>query len=426
MNAPVFWLGAIPGALLVYSRTEELGPALIAGLVAGAILAWITDIAWRVITAIAMVVVSLALLPVRQEIARTALDVGTTIIEEANRSQQPQSTQRSERTETRFLGYPLRAVNDCHLDVELVVRYQIHTGTWLTMGPYEIDGGSQTVPQYQGGAMVHTINPTVLLYARSQDNTASWTGEYSIGRYSMMAVNAERSEGHYVVTLACDTPAPPERQLVTRQGWLGVRILDVTERAANRLRLSGSPRGALVSIVNESGPSDGIVRHDDVILEFDGRPVPDSEGLSDMVRASRAGETVRLRVWRDRGIATLTVTLGDLGRAEAAGLLRHEDIETLDTIGLTVALMTQARRRQFSIQGDVRGVVVVDVIPGAPAADDGIVVGETIVEVSQITVMTPAEVTNRVDDARRAGRRSVLLLVSSPGGDPRFVAVSIE
>lgn len=48
-----------------------------------------------------------------------------------------------------------------------------------------------------------------------------------------------------------------------------------------------------------------------------------------------------------------------------------------------------------------------------------------IVEAGQEEVQTPDEVAEKVEAAREAGRKSVLLLVHS-GGDLRFIAVSLE
>src|SRR3546814_14361717 len=60
-----------------------------------------------------------------------------------------------------------------------------------------------------------------------------------------------------------------------QRGWLGVRIQNVTDELAEGLRLD-RPRGALVAAVTEGGPAqDAGIEQGDVILEFDGREVPE-------------------------------------------------------------------------------------------------------------------------------------------------------
>ena len=51
--------------------------------------------------------------------------------------------------------------------------------------------------------------------------------------------------------------------------------------------------------------------------------------------------------------------------------------------------------------------------------------GTLIVEVNQEKVTSPAEVAAKINEAKDAGRRSVLLLVDQ-GGDLRFVALRIK
>ena len=51
--------------------------------------------------------------------------------------------------------------------------------------------------------------------------------------------------------------------------------------------------------------------------------------------------------------------------------------------------------------------------------------GDIIVEAGQAPVTRIADLQTRIDEAREAGRKSLLLLIRREG-DPRFVALSIE
>lgn len=59
------------------------------------------------------------------------------------------------------------------------------------------------------------------------------------------------------------------------------------------------------------------------------------------------------------------------------------------------------------------------------ASEKGIRPGDVIVEVNQEKVGSPSDVTTQVEQARKAGRRSVLLLIDQ-SGDLRFIALRIE
>ncbi len=61
----------------------------------------------------------------------------------------------------------------------------------------------------------------------------------------------------------------------------------------------------------------------------------------------------------------------------------------------------------------------------SPAAEKGLKPGDVIVEVAQQEVKTPNQVTAKIDEARKSGRKSILLLVDR-AGDLRFVALRID
>ena len=81
--------------------------------------------------------------------------------------------------------------------------------------------------------------------------------------------------------------------------------------------------------------------------------------------------------------------------------------------------------KQFELEEGSEGVVVTDVENESAAQEKGLRPGTLIVEINQDKVSSPAEVAAKIDEARKAGRRSVLLLVDQ-AGDLRFVALKIK
>jgi serine protease Do len=69
-------------------------------------------------------------------------------------------------------------------------------------------------------------------------------------------------------------------------------------------------------------------------------------------------------------------------------------------------------------------VIVIGVNDGGIAAEKGIRPGDLIVEVSQEEVSDPGDIAKCIEEARKAGRKSVLLLVDGQAG-LRFVALRI-
>jgi serine protease Do len=83
-------------------------------------------------------------------------------------------------------------------------------------------------------------------------------------------------------------------------------------------------------------------------------------------------------------------------------------------------------RKQHKIKDKVNGVLITAVDPNSPAAEKHLQPGMVIAEVQQQAVKTAADLQARVDKLKKDGKRTVVLLVVSPDGDPSFVALSLQ
>ena len=212
----------------------------------------------------------------------------------------------------------------------------------------------------------------------------------------------------------------------TRRGWLGVRIQDVTPDLAEGLGLE-EVAGALVTDVPEGPAADGGMQAGDVILSFDGREVADTRELVRRVGNTEVGKEVRVRVFRDGQTETLRITLGRREEAEGAVPASVEITEPLtsEIMGLTISTITDELREQLGLGEDTEGLVVADVAEDSEAYEKGLRAGDVITEAGQEKVTALSDLETRVDAAREAGRKSLLLLVRR-NGDPRFVALSLD
>jgi serine protease Do len=209
----------------------------------------------------------------------------------------------------------------------------------------------------------------------------------------------------------------------TRRGWLGVRIQQVTDEIAESVGLQGGPRGALVAGVNEGGPADRArLQNGDIVLRFDGTEIREMRTLPRVVAETPIGKQVPVIVWRSGREQTLTATVGELPEEtqQAAATPGPQDrggrpVE-VPGIGIRVASITPELRERFNLSAEARGVVIVEVTPNSPAAERGIRAGDVVVEVQQEAVATPAELQERIDRARQAGRRNVLMLIEGQQG----------
>ena len=212
----------------------------------------------------------------------------------------------------------------------------------------------------------------------------------------------------------------------TRRGWIGIRVLEVSDALAASLGAE-DPAGVAVGSIIEGGPSDGgPLKEGDIILSFDGQPIDSPRDLPRFVAEGRVGDPVDVEIVRDGERMTVQVTPELLEEPEAVdeALADRPTAEgDADTPGLPVSLygMTLAElddngRALYQIDGGIEGVLITEVEEGSAAADEGLMPGMVIAEVGQDAVTTPQEVRSRIVELISQGRRSVSLMVAEPDG----------
>ncbi|MFN6925308.1 MAG: Do family serine endopeptidase [Tabrizicola sp.] len=214
----------------------------------------------------------------------------------------------------------------------------------------------------------------------------------------------------------------------TRRGWLGVRIQDVTPDVAEAMGLAEAS-GALVTDVPDGPAKAAGIMAGDVITRFDGQPVRDAGDLTRRVADAPIGEAVPVIVQRGGRTETLAVTLGRREEAEAATVPASgpapQEPGQMDLLGLTLAPLDNDMRDRLGIDASVEGLMVMAVDPASEAYTKGLREGDLITEAGQARVTRLKDLEDRIAEAREAGRQSILLLIRR-GGDPRFVALSIQ
>jgi serine protease Do len=151
---------------------------------------------------------------------------------------------------------------------------------------------------------------------------------------------------------------------VTR-GWLGAMIQDLDEDLAESFGYD-SADGVLIGDLVDNGPGQKAgLRAGDIVVQFDGQAVKSANELRNAVARTQPDKNVKLKVFREGELTTLTIEIGQL---EENSLQMGSSRETAADLGMSVGTLTSDEARQLGMQGDAAGVLVTNVEAGSLAA----------------------------------------------------------
>lgn len=202
------------------------------------------------------------------------------------------------------------------------------------------------------------------------------------------------------------------------RAYLGIMVQDVTPAIAQAMGLKDM-QGVLVGDVSPSGPAQksGIQRGD-VILEVNGKPMPDSRTLRMTISMMNPDTTVNLKLLRNGTPTDATVKLGELPTSQVQA--KTDDGGSQGALdGVTLQDLDANTAKQLGLPASAEGAVVSDISPSSPFAASGLRRGDLIQEVNHQSVKNVAQ----AEEAIRKSGSSVLLLVNRQG-NTMFIGIS--
>ncbi|MBI2277863.1 MAG: DegQ family serine endoprotease [Dechloromonas sp.] len=195
-----------------------------------------------------------------------------------------------------------------------------------------------------------------------------------------------------------------ERQIVAhgkvQRGRMGVTIQEIDQSLADSFGLK-KPGGALVNSVEKGSPAaQAGLEPGDVILAINGKEIFNSGELPAIVAGMSAGETVKLKIWRNSAAREIDVKIGSFSDPKLAA---NEPPETnKGRLGVAVRSLSPEEQRQAEVKG---GALVQNVT--GPAARAGIQPGDIIVSVNGEAVKGAEQLRALLS---KAGKRVALLV----------------
>jgi serine protease Do len=192
------------------------------------------------------------------------------------------------------------------------------------------------------------------------------------------------------------------------RAWIGVSIEELTPTKAKALGLAESAKGALVVGTVKGGPAEkaGIAK-EEVIVAYQGKPVPDAATFQNEVAMTPIGSRVKVTVLRGGKRQDFTIAVGDMN--DAAKALSAAATERL---GGSFRNPTAQETEKLGLDQKA-GVVIASVEMKGPLSQAGFEQGDIILQIDGQTVS---------DKESLAG----LVAVLSPGQQISVLAADLK
>lgn len=197
--------------------------------------------------------------------------------------------------------------------------------------------------------------------------------------------------------------------------WFGASLQAMTPEIAESLGLK-RPTGALVAGVASESPAEKAgVRVGDIVTAVDGRPVDDVEGFQYRFATRPLGGEAEVTLARDGKERTTRVALAAAPETPARDTRLLKGYSPF--AGATVANLSPAVAEEISLDGAMKGVVVMDAEEGSTAQQLGFQKGDVVREVNDAAVTSTGEL------ARLAAANPRYWMVTIERGGRTFTSV---
>jgi serine protease Do len=210
-------------------------------------------------------------------------------------------------------------------------------------------------------------------------------------------------------------PVPPSRMVTPPGSYLGVGIQELTPERAKALKLREETGVEITRVAADSPAEKAGLKSGDVVLQINGIKVDGLEESSRLVRETPAGHEVKLEIFRNGAMQTITARVAEHPRMPALpdGIgFRMPDVPRIiqglrsPMLGVEAESIDGQLAQYFGVS---EGVLVRTVMKGSAAEKAGVKAGDVILRVDETKVASPAEISARLRAAH--GKAIPLALV---------------
>lgn len=205
-----------------------------------------------------------------------------------------------------------------------------------------------------------------------------------------------------------------EKGSVSR-GFLGVSLQPIDRDLAEAFNLKKAEGALVVDVVEGSAADKAGLRQGDIITHVNGNEVKSPSNLRNDLMLLKPNTKVMLTVNRNGQILSIPVVLGTYGESTYSSSTTASQV-----LGLTVDNLTQDHIKSYGLQPADKGVIIMDVHTGSPAARIGLKPGMIVMAVNHKEVNNVKDFNEAIENI--GPNQRVLLLVKN-GSMVRFYSL---
>ncbi|MBU1077643.1 MAG: DegQ family serine endoprotease [Spirochaetes bacterium] len=170
------------------------------------------------------------------------------------------------------------------------------------------------------------------------------------------------------------------------RGYLGVNIQDLTPKLAKYFDRDPNT-GVLISDVMKKSPAGNAgLKSGDIILEFDGKKVKDTNELRNVVAQTKPGNKVEVLILRDKKEKTVKVKIGELPDENSENSAAAAENKNELWMGIKVSDITSSYIEKYKLDDDENGVIITFITPGSETYNAGLRTGDVIKKINNTTI----------------------------------------
>jgi len=239
---------------------------------------------------------------------------------------------------------------------------------------------------------------------------------------------------------APSAPAPmfsqaPVVAMIGSGSYLGVGVREIDEERARTLKLRETHGVEITRVDDESPAHKAGLKSGDVVLEYNGDRVEGTEQFVRLVRETPANRTVKLSVFREGSVQSLTATVGARKGPKAMAWSSIPEAPNMEKFKVYVPPMEMTmpdipkammswRSTMLGVEGESlgnsqlaeyfgvkEGVLVRSVIKGTSAEKAGIKAGDVLLKIDDAALTSPKDITTTIRSARSASKKTLSVVL---------------